>query len=48
VIRGHNLQDAKDELNESFPFRQEPQITISPSWWNFLPLIPFNILVEVK
>ncbi len=48
VIRGYNLQNAKDELIESFPFRQEPQITINPSWWNFLPLIPFNISVEVK
>jgi hypothetical protein len=48
VIRGHNLQNAKDELVESFPFRQEPQITINPSWWNFLPLIPFNISVAVK
>ncbi|HCK65886.1 MAG TPA: hypothetical protein DHW49_06450, partial [Anaerolineae bacterium] len=34
VIRGYNLQNAKDELIESFPFRQEPQITINPSWWN--------------
>lgn len=48
VIRGHDLQNAKDELNASFTLRQEPQITINPSWWNLLPLIPFNISVEVK
>lgn len=48
LIRGHNMQIARDELSAGYPFRQEPQITISPSWWNFLPLIPFNITVEVK
>lgn len=48
LIRGHNLQNAKDELTNIFSLRQEPQITITPSWWNWMPLIPFNISVEVK
>jgi hypothetical protein len=28
--------------------REEPQIVITPSWWKWLPLIPFNLSVEVN
>lgn len=48
LIRGHDLQNAKNELKDFFSLRDEPQISISPSWWRWLPLIPFNVSVEVK
>ncbi|MBL8050972.1 MAG: baseplate J/gp47 family protein [Anaerolineales bacterium] len=48
LIRGHDLQNAKTKLKNVFTLREEPQITISPSWWSWMPLIPFNISVEVK
>ena len=48
LIRGHHLQNAKTELTDSFALREEPQISITPSWWNWMPLIPFNVSVEVK
>ncbi len=48
LIRGHDLQNAKDELQTFFPLREEPQILITPSWWKWMPLIPFNLLVEVE
>lgn len=48
LIRGATPQQAQAELKETFALRDEPQITLTPSWWKWLPLIPFNILVEVK
>lgn len=47
LIRGHEPQAAKSELMSAFPLREEPQIVITPSWWKWLPLIPFNISVTV-
>jgi len=48
IIRGHDPARAQTELMKSFALRDEPQITIRPAWWKRLPLIPFNILVELK
>jgi hypothetical protein len=48
VIRGLEPQPAKSELMRYFPLREEPQITVTPSWWKWLPLIPFNLSLELK
>lgn len=48
LIRGRTIQGARSELTEFFTLREEPQITVSPAWWNWMPLIPFNISVEVE
>jgi hypothetical protein len=48
LIRGHDLQNAKTELQKFFILREEPQISITPAWWKWMPLIPFNILVNVE
>ncbi len=48
TIRGHNPARAENELMSALELRDNPQITISPSWWKWMPLIPFNISVEVK
>lgn len=48
IVRGRDPQTAKSELMNTFPLREEPQIVVAPSWWKWLPLIPFNLSVEVK
>jgi hypothetical protein len=48
LIRGKNLKQAQSELRGQFILREEPQITITPAWWKYLPLIPFNISVKVN
>jgi hypothetical protein len=48
LIRGHDPQLAKAELMSALSLRDVPQIVVSPSWWKWLPLIPFNLSVEVK
>lgn len=48
IVRGQNPESIKDELVSKLSLRQPPQISITPSWWAWLPLIPFNISVEVQ
>jgi len=48
LIRGLAPSEAKPELMRAFPLREEPQIVLTPSWWRWLPLIPFNLSVEVR
>lgn len=48
LIRGRSPQAAAVAVQEALSLQNEPQITITPSWWKWLPLIPFNISVEVE
>jgi hypothetical protein len=48
IVRGHKPESIKDELVSKLSLREAPQIAITPSWWKWLPLIPFNISVETK
>lgn len=48
LIRGLTPMQAQTELRNSLALRQDPQIVMTPSWWKWLPLIPFNLLVEIK
>lgn len=48
LIRGMSPEQARDQLQKTLSLREEPRITLMPSWWKWLPLIPFNLSVEVK
>ena len=48
IVRGHKPELIKDELISRLSLRQPPEINITPAWWTWLPLIPFNISVEVQ
>jgi hypothetical protein len=48
IVRGQKPQSVKGELVSSLSLRQEPKIAIAPSWWPWLPLIPFNLSVQIK
>ena len=48
LIRGASSEQAKTKLQQALGLREEPQIALTPSWWKWLPLIPFNLSVEVK
>ncbi|MBI5354559.1 MAG: baseplate J/gp47 family protein [Chloroflexi bacterium] len=48
VVRGRSAEQAQDKLMKSFSLRKDPQVIVTPSWWPWLPLIPFNISVEVR
>ena len=48
LLRGRDAQTAASAVKDALSLQNEPQITITPSWWKWLPLIPFNISIEVK
>ena len=48
VARGRAPASIKDALMKELSLRQQPDIVLSPSWWPWMPLIPFNISVESK
>jgi hypothetical protein len=48
IVRGHKPELIKDELVSKLSLREEPEIIVTPSWWPWLPLIPFNISVEIR
>lgn len=48
LVRGHQPQSVKNKLVSKLSLRDAPEIAMTPAWWPWLPLIPFNISVEVK
>jgi hypothetical protein len=48
LIRGREAKKAALSVRETLSLQNEPLIIIRPSWWKWLPLIPFNISVEVQ
>jgi len=48
LVRGHKPQEIQNVLTSALPLRQKPEVTLTPSWYPWLPLIPFNISVEIK
>jgi len=48
IVRGHKPESIKDELVSKLSLREAPKIAITPSWWKWLPLIPFNISFQIK
>jgi hypothetical protein len=43
LTRGKTVGGAKNILLQAYDLDQPPQITISPSWWPFMPVLPFRI-----
>ena len=48
LTQGHSLEIASLILEEEFDLVSEPKITLSPSWWKWVPIAPFRINVVVK
>ena len=48
AVRGLGPQQAGAALSTGFPLRKESEIALTPSWWPWLPIIPFNLSVEMR
>lgn len=48
LVQGRSQTIASARLNESLSLSQPPEIQLNPAWWPWLPLIPFNINVEIR
>ncbi len=48
LAQGRSPEIAAENLEENLDLTSKPKITISPTWWKWLPLAPFRIDVIVK
>jgi hypothetical protein len=48
LISGHRPEAVKEKMMSELSLRRSPEIILTPSWWRWLPLIPFNISVEIQ
>ncbi len=46
MVRGLSPWAAADRLQAQLPLAARPEITITPRWWPWMPLIPFRISVS--
>lgn len=45
LIRGLSVDAARSRLEKAFTWKNEPEISMSPAWWQWVPLPPFQIEV---
>jgi hypothetical protein len=48
LIQGIWAQRVKTVLQKSLPLEGPPQVSLSPSWWPWVPIVPFRISVVTK
>ena len=48
LIQGIRSQRVKTLLEKDLPLEGSPQITLSPSWWPWVPIVPFRISVVTE
>ena len=48
LIQGRSLKSAQALLDENLPLANSPVITLSPSWWQWIPILPFRIEVVTQ
>jgi hypothetical protein len=46
LVQGRSLANARTKLKDNLNLPNTPKIQLSPEWWPWLPLIPFNITLE--
>jgi hypothetical protein len=48
LIQGIGSQRARAVLGKNFPLEGAPQVNLSPSWWPWVPIVPFRISVVTQ
>jgi hypothetical protein len=48
IVRGRKPDLIKDALTIHLSLRKDPDIVLNPSWWPWMPLIPFNISIYIR
>lgn len=48
LVQGRNMDTARDSLHTAFPFVRTIDIELTPAWWPWLPLVPFQVEVVVE
>jgi len=48
MIQGVGSRKAQTQLEKNFPLAGSPEIDLSPSWWPWVPIVPFRISVVTR
>ena len=48
LVQGRSMAVAAGQLKTAFKLSDAPDIRLTPQWWPWLPLIPFNITVDMR
>ena len=48
LVQGYGVKKAQSNLDESLPSATSPKIQLSPSWWQWVPVLPFRIEVVTE
>jgi len=48
LVRGLGKDRVIPLLDGEFSMRDDPQIQLFPDWWPWMPMVPFNIALEIK
>ena len=48
LVQGLGSSTAQSELEDSLPLLSKPKIVLSPSWWPWVPIVPFRIEVVTQ
>jgi hypothetical protein len=48
LVQGLGVKEAQANLKKNLPKESSPQIRLSPSWWRWVPLLPFRIEVVTQ
>lgn len=48
ALQGLAARNVESQLEESLPLARDPEIQLSPSWWPWMPIVPFRISVETE
>jgi hypothetical protein len=48
LVQGLGIKKAQSNLDENLPSDSSPKIRLSPTWWPYIPLLPFRIEVVTE
>ena len=48
LIQGLDSSNAQAELEDNLPLLSQPKISLTPSWWPWVPIVPFRIEVVTQ
>jgi hypothetical protein len=48
MVQGFGVWNVESKLEENLPLTDAPEIQLTPSWWPWMPIVPFRISVETE
>jgi hypothetical protein len=48
LVQGRSMSVAAGQLETALKLSDAPEIRLTPKWWPWLPLIPYNITVDTR